>query len=134
MILYSFEKIMEEAGGNVNRMYSLLHALTYKHIPKNKKDPLYSSVEKDFNGNSFVLHPELLFYNAYKYTKKEVVQYFGLASFRPVAQYLANQTVTIPVAMIPLDRILYIDNRLLHIDEHDVLHFLYEEVPEKEIH
>jgi len=134
MLLYDFEKIIETCNKNVNDVFDVLDMLTHKTIPNNKFDRLYKWANINFKGQSFMLHPEVVFYNSYKYTKKEVVQYFGIAAFRLTSLYIAQQTVTIKAVNLPLDRNLYIENRLLSIDDRGIVHFKYEEVTKKEIH
>lgn len=134
MILYDFEKIIETCKHNVNDVFDVLDMITHSKIAKNKFDRLYKWANIDFKGQSFMLHPDVAFYNSYKYTKKEVVQYFGIAAFRLTSLYVAQQIVTIKADNLPFDRNLYRENRLLSIDRSGVVHFKYEEVTEKEIH
>jgi len=134
MLLYDFEKIINATDGNVNDCFAVLDMLTHQKIPSNRFDKYYKYSNINFSGGSFMLHPEVAFYNSYKYTKREMVQYFGLGAFRLTSRYIANQTVTMSVHQVPLDRNLYIENRLLRIDDDDIIHWRYEEVTTKEIH
>lgn len=83
---------------------------------------------KDYSGDSFIAHPEVLLYNLDKYTKIEVGQYLALASLRSLAAYYATGDTTLDLFHNSIDRSLFINNRLLSI-EGDIMTFKYEEVP-----
>jgi len=55
----------------------------------------------------------------------------ALASLRSVAEYYAYGTTTIDLLHIPMDKSLFNDNSLLYICDNNLLHFLYEEVPQE---
>jgi hypothetical protein len=104
-------------------------------VPRNKRDRIYRYVDKDFSGNSWMLHPDVLLYNAYKHSYREVAEYIGLCALRPFANYVALRDTTLPVLAMPADPEHILDNnRLLRLDENGFVHFLYEEVNPKEIH
>ncbi|MEK9894832.1 MAG: hypothetical protein VW518_00215 [Burkholderiaceae bacterium] len=113
-----------------------MRMLTYNPIPKNKADPIYFYKGLDFTGESYLVNPELLFENAYKYTLREVGTYISLAATRNLANFLATGETTIDTLLLPEDEIIFEEihnNRLLSIDSEGKLHFLYEEVPQEKI-
>ena len=129
MLLYDWKKIFEMTEGTPSDIVLVLRMMTESLIPKNKYDPIYKYYLKDFIGSSFIAHPDVLLFNRYKHTNSEIAQYMALASLRSLADYYANHTVTLDLLHCPVERELFNNNSLLHIDEDDKLHFLYEEVP-----
>jgi hypothetical protein len=109
--------------------------IVQKQVPQNRKDPIYKYSQKDFSGVSFMLHPDLLLHHAYKYSYREVAQYISLCSLRSVVEFSATYKLTLDLLLVPglEPEQLINNNRLLALDEDRVL-FLYEEVPEEEIH
>jgi len=98
-------------------------------IPRNRYDPVYKYYDRDLKGSSFLAHDDVLMFNRYKHTNTDIAQYAALASLRSLADYYAFGTTTLDLFHVPIDKSLFIDNSLLHIDENNVLHFLYEEAP-----
>ena len=130
MFLFNWNKIFSEADGNLREINLIFKMLVERQIPLNKYDKIYKYTNMDFTGVSFLVHPEVLLYNQYKYDNREVCQYLALASIRSLADYLAFGTTTVDLMEVPISSELYYDNRLLYI-ENDSLHFLYEEVPKE---
>jgi hypothetical protein len=81
-------------------------------------------------GSSYLAHPDVLLFNAYKHSRVEIAQYLALASLRPVSDYLATGKTTLDINLIEMDPTFFNDNSLLDIDE-DEVSFLYEEVPQE---
>jgi hypothetical protein len=128
--MYDWKKIFEAAEGMPSSCILIIRMMTEGLIPRNKKDPIYKYFKKDYFGSSFLLHPDVLLANRYKYEPWEVAQYLALASLRSVANYFAYRDTTLDLLHVNVDRELFNTNRLLHIDG-DRLHFLYEEVPQE---
>ena len=135
MFLFDWPKIYEAAEGKVVEVVRIFRMLVYKQIPENRKDPIYKYSQKDFSGTSFMLHPDILLLHSYKYNHREVAQYISLCSFRSPVDYLVSRELALDLVLVPgLNPEETINkNRLLHLEE-DKVHFLYEEVPESEIH
>jgi len=139
MFLFDWQKICTHAEGKVVNTVRIFRMLVEKQVPKNKFDKIYKYSRIDFSGgSSFMLHPDVLLYHSHKYTYREVAQYIALCSLRSLAEYKATHQVTLDAILMPgvsIDPAETINNnRLLSIDEDDLIHFLYEEVNEKEIH
>jgi hypothetical protein len=128
MLLYNWNKVFKDANGSVNDVVLIFKMLTKGLVPYNTYDKLYKFYLKDYSGKSYVLHPDVLLYNLYKYTNIEAAQYIALASLRPLAEYYASGEVTLDLFHNPIDRSLFINNRLLRVED-EKLHFLFEEVP-----
>jgi len=128
MLLYNWKKVFKDANGSVNDVVLIFKMLTNGLVPRNKYDKLYKFYLKDYSGKSYILHPDVLLYNLYKYTNIEAAQYLALASLRPLAEYYASGEITLDLFHNPIDRSLFINNRLLRIED-ETLHFLFEEVP-----
>ena len=107
--------------------------LVQKQTPRNKFDPIYRYYQKDFTGTSFMLHPDVLLYYAYKYSTRDIAIYFALASLRSLPDYMVSQKLTLDLLHLPVDPESITDNRLLRIEGENV-HFLYEEVTTENIH
>jgi len=130
MFLFNWNKIYNEANGSVTEVRRIFKMLVERQIPNNRYDKIYKYADKDFTGESFLLHPDVLLFNAYKYDSREICQYLALASIRSLADYLAYGTTTVDLLEVPVSHELYYDNRLLHAED-GKLHFLYEEVNDK---
>jgi hypothetical protein len=79
------------------------------------------------------LHPDVLIFNRYKHSYREIAQYLGLASLRSLAEYTNTGKLTLDLYAIDVDLELLLQNSLLRI-EGDEIHFLYEEVNKENIH
>jgi len=135
MILYNWDKIYDEAKGSVIECVVIFRMLVEGQIPRNKQDKLYKYSDKNFKGESWMLHPDVLLYNAYQYDYRELAEYIGLCALRPFANYVAHRDTTLSLLAMPGHADYIIDNnRLLRLDESGQVHFLYEEVNPKEIH
>lgn len=133
MFLFDWQKVYDSAEGNISRCNLIMEMLILKQTPKNKYDPIYAFSQKDFSGNSFLLHPDVLLYHSYKYSKRDIAIYFALASIRNLADYMVSQKTTLDLLHIPVELDLIKNNRLLTV-ESDKIHFLYEEVTSENIH
>jgi len=134
MLLYNWKKVYNVSKGDLKSCYLIMEMLTKNITPTNKYDSLYYFSGFDFKGESFLVHPDVLFFNAYKYSLRELGVYFSLASMRPLSNYLATKETTLDTLLLPEDEIILQsieDTRLLSVDEEGNLHFLYEEVPQE---
>ena len=102
-------------------------------IPKNKYDPIYTFSQKNFSGNSFLVHPEFLLYHSHKYEQKEICMYYALASLRSLSDYYASNKTTLDPLHCPVDLDDIKDNRLLIVLE-DEITFIYEEATLETLH
>lgn len=132
MFLYSWKKISRAAKGNPTDCVLIFRMLAEKKIPRNRKDRIYKFYDKDFTGNSFLLHPKVLISNSYIYTNREISVYLALASFRNLGDYLASgnlrlDTINLPSKVRPET---INENRLLEVEDNEII-FLCEELPEE---
>lgn len=96
---------------------------------------MYKYAEWDLTGNSFIVHPDLLLYNAYKHSAKDIAIYIALAAFRPLADYLMHGKTTLELDLAPADpREILDDPSLLPVDSDGNIHFIYEEANNQTIH
>jgi hypothetical protein len=133
MLFYNWEKIFESSEGNPQTMYSIVKMMYLNEIPKNKYDKIYKYANKSFIGQSFLLHPDVLLYNSYKHSFREIAQYLALASVRPYVDYVTTGELTLDLDLVEIPLELFTDNSLLHVED-GKLHFLYEEVKQENIH
>ena len=133
MLLYDWQKIYKASDGSVGEIFCIFEMLVNKSVPTHRSDKLYRYSQQDFNGLSFLAHPDVLLYNSYKHSYKEIAAYLATASFRSISDYAATQTTTLELLHLPFADFLVAninDNSLLRIDEEtNLVHFLYEEVP-----
>lgn len=135
MLLFNWKKIYSTAAGDPTDIVRILRMLVEKRIPKNKYDKEYFYSQINFEGTSFLVHPERLLYNGYKYTFREMAVYTGVAALRPLPDFYATNKVTLDSILVPEEALPHIyENRLLDVRENKI-HFLYEGSPDKkEIH
>ena len=74
VFLYDWQKVYDEAKGNIVSCNRIMEMLITKRIPINRYDPIYMLSQKNFSGRSFMLHPDVLLYNSYKYTNREIAE------------------------------------------------------------
>ncbi len=133
MFLFDWQKVYDEADGSISQCNRIMEMLITRRIPINKYDPIYKFSQKNFAGTSFLLHPDVLVYESYKYSQRELAEYYAIASVRSLANYIATQQTTLDLLHLPVDLDLIKNNRLLRVDEQYV-HFLYEEVTSENLH
>lgn len=133
MFLFDWQKVYDSANGNVSRCNMIMEMLIKRSIPKNKYDRIYKFSQKDFTGDSFMLHPDVLLFHSYKYSTRDISVYYALASLRSLPEYIVSQKLTLDLLHLPVPLDDIIDNRLLTITD-DSIHFLYEEVTTENTH
>jgi len=130
MFLYDWKKIVSTAEGSPLLVYTIFKMLVLKEIPNSKYDKIYKYVDLSFAGESFLVNPEQLVFESYKYSYREISQYLALASIRPISEYYATGKTSLDQRLVEFEEELYEENSLLRIQDGDI-HFLYEEVPDK---
>jgi len=133
MLLYNWNKIFKTAEGSPFAVFLIFKMIVTASIPSTKYDRLYKYTNISFSGESFLVHPDVLLFNAYKYEYSEIAQYLALASMRPYADYLATGKTTLDSILCTVAPELFENNRLLIIEDNEI-HFLYEEVPQEKLH
>ena len=128
LLLYDWKKIYRASKGRSSECVRIFKYLTSKNLPRNRSDPNYKYVDRDFSGGSFLVRPDLLAYNAFRYTSKEICAYLLLASLRNLGDFVVYHKTSLDCFHSVLSPELYNQNRLLHIKDEQI-HFLYEEVP-----
>jgi len=130
MFLYDWKKIVDTAEGSPILVYSIFKMLVMKEIPTNKYDKIYKYVDLSFAGESFLVNPEQLVFESYKYSYREIAQYLALASIRPISEYYATGKTSLDQRLVEFEEELYEENSLLRIEDGHI-YFTYEEVPDK---
>jgi len=125
MILFNWKKIIQHSEGKSNNIFAILHLLTFKSIPKNTKDILYKYYHKDFSGDSFLIHPEMMFTERRSHKSLEWLHYIHLASFRNLNNYLETKDATLDLLHSPVKEEIIKNNSLLNIEDGRI-HFLFE--------
>ena len=133
MLLFDWSKVYEVAEGNIFTCNQIMEMIIKKKIPRNKFDPLYKFSNVNFVGRSFLVHPDVLLYNAHRYDQRDVSIYYALAAMRNIADYRATKKITLDLLKLPVEIDTINDNKLLRIDRKNV-NFVYEEVPRESIH
>jgi len=131
MLLYDWKKIFTVANGEPSSIFTIFEMLVKQSIPKNKYDPAYKFYEMNFAGDCFLVHPDVLLYNSFRHSRRDVAIYLAFASMRSLGEYFASGDITLDLLEMPLDPFQHLeDDRLLSIEDNK-LHFLYEEVPQE---
>ena len=133
MLLFDWKKVFDTADGNIATCNMIMEMLINKQIPRNRYDRIYNYSYKNYTGDSFLLHGDVLLYHSYKYTQRELCIYYALASLRCTGDYLATQKTTLDTLHCPVHLSEINDNRLLIIDD-ETITFIYEEVTTETIH
>ena len=133
MILYNWQKIFEIADGNAFIVFIIFKMVTHKQIPENKYDKIYELSKLNFSGDSFMLHPDILLFNAYRHDYTDIAQYIALCSLRPFVDYKTTGKIDLDTLSFDLNHELIKNNSLLRFEE-DTIHFIYEEVPKEKLH
>jgi len=130
LFLYDWQKIYEKSRGDASSIFVIFKMIVNNEVPRNKFDKTYKFSNLRFIGDSFLVHPDVLLYNSYKYSHVEVAQYLALASLRPLSDYLTTGITSLERNLLELDISFFEDNRLLNIQEDKII-FEYEEVPQE---
>ena len=130
MILFDWHKVYKESKGKSIEIIRIIDLITYKRLPKNRKDKIYKYARHNFRGDSFLVNPEQLIAERFKYKNFEVAQYIALAARRNLADYLAFRTTTLDIIQLNIPIEKYVNNRLLVIDD-GLIHFKYEDLKRK---
>ena len=132
MLLYDWKKIFTVANGEPSGIFMIFEMLVKQSIPRNKYDPIYKFYETNFVGDSFLVHPDVLLYNAFRHSRRDIAIYLAFASMRSLGEYFASGDITLDLLEMPMDPFQHLENddRLLYMED-DKLHFLYEEVPQE---
>ena len=131
MILFNWKKIIQHSERKSKDIFAILHLLTFKSVPKNNKDILYKYYQRDFSGDSFLIHPEMVFTERRGHETLAWLHYIHLASFRNLSNYLETKDATLDLLHSPVKEETIKDNSLLNIEDGKI-HFLFEK-PQGEI-
>lgn len=125
MILFDKSKLIKFSGGKYNNMIDILAHITYRFPPKSPGDVRrlkYQTIS--WGGDSFLLNPEKLLDNHFRYRKKEVMQYILVAAKRSYPEYKLFRKKTLSAHLLNADAL--VDNRLLTITGNEI-HLKFEE-------
>ncbi len=135
MLLYDWKKIFITTQGDPVEITRVLKVMIENKVPRNKYDPIYQYSQLNFTGQSFLVHPELLLYNGYKHSHRDIAIYVAMAALRPLADYHAYGKIALETFHTPENILQYVDNNSLLSSDGELIHFLYEGSPKpKEIH
>ena len=133
MLLFDWTKVYDKAEGNISICNQIMEMIITKRIPKTKFDPLYKYSKVNFIGRNFLIHPDILLFNTYKYSQRDVSIYYALSALRSISDYKATKKITLDLIRLPVELETITENKLLRIEK-DYIHFKYEEVPQEIIH
>jgi hypothetical protein len=131
MLLFNWKKIYDAAGGSSTEAFRIFEMLTKRKIPNNRYDKIYKYSNIDFSGRSFLIHPDVLLYNSFHYTHREIAVYLSIASLRKLPHWIATKDPTLDLLHVPDEDVVLesiYESRLLYIENRKV-HFVYEEAP-----
>jgi len=130
MFLYDWQKVFEKAEGDPRVIFRIFKMMATNQIPTNKYDKIYNFSHIEFIGESFLVHPDVLLYNAYKHSYSEIAQYLATASLRPLSDYFATGKTRLDFNMLHIEPTYINENSLLDIEDTEIV-LLYEEVPQE---
>ena len=125
MIKYNWEKILDTTEADAGSIILIIQMLTYPRVPYNFKDPSYKYYGQSFVGHSYLLNPKKLLKVRTSYTKQEIAEYIGVASYRNIHDYNETGETSLPLINLPMLAEIFENNRLLHFKDGTV-HFKYE--------
>ena len=129
ILFYNWSKIFKVSEKNSREICRILKMMSKREIPKNNLDPIYKYYNLDLTGKSFLMHDDVLVFNAYKHTQRDVAIYFALASCRSFADYMVDRTLSLELSRSPVDPRLYLyDQEIIRVED-GLIHFIYEETP-----
>jgi hypothetical protein len=131
MLLFNWKKIYDAAGGSSTEAFRIFEMLTKSKIPNNRYDKIYKYRNTDFTGRSFLVHPDVLLFNSYQFSHREIAVYLSIASLRKLPHWIATKDTTLDLLHVPDEDVVLesiYESRLLYIENRKV-HFVYEEAP-----
>jgi len=129
MLLYNWKRIFKTCNANPLEIIRVFKMLVTEETPFNKYDPLYKYAGIDFSGGSFLVNPDVLLYQLYKYSYRDVCIYLSAASLRSYGEYKASGKLTLDELHLTFDPFKHLNNTRLLYKSESAIHFLYEEVP-----
>ena len=133
MIRYNWPKIYTMTEGDPINCMRIIEMLTFNKIPDDKYDPIYYFSMHNFRGQSFLLHPELLLYNGFRYSRRDLSIYVAIASARSYSDYLSTGLIDLPLDLCTIHPHEYLTDKTLLPIENDIIVFPYEKTPEKHL-
>lgn len=133
MFLYNWKKIYDAAGGRTTETIRIFEMLVKSKIPNNRYDKIYKYRNTDFSGRSFLVHEDVLLFNSFRYSHREIAVYLSIASLRKLPHWIATKDTTLDLLHVPDEDVVLesiYESRLLYIENRKV-HFVYEEAPEE---
>jgi len=130
MTLFNWKKIVKDTERKTKDIFAIMHWLTFKQVPSSRKDVLFKYFERNYQGDSFLLNAEIIFYKKHNYDVAEIMQYFSLASYRSFAKYVHGHTTTLDFFHANVKEDAINNNRLLTLED-GLIHFKYEDARRK---
>jgi hypothetical protein len=127
MLYFDWDTILKETAGDCAKIFSIISMLSYGYAPKNYRDPEHEFYGKDFFGLSYLLNPyePLADVSKRKVTLQEFGVYLAFAAERNVVKLYREGIVYLPLETSRYPEHLIAHNRLLRLQEGNVL-FKYE--------
>jgi len=126
MIFFGWRKICNHSR-SAKTILTIIHFITYKPFPYNKKDPIFFINGKDWSGNSFLLNPKGLLANRWRYKDVHIVQYIALAAKRNYGDYKALNKKYLDLYLVEDKLSIIKPNPLLQIKNGKIF-FKFEEI------
>ena len=74
MLFFDWTKVYDSANGSISHCNMIMEMIIKKSLPKNRFDPLYKYSNINFIGRNFLIHPDMLLFNAYKYGQRDLAE------------------------------------------------------------
>lgn len=125
LILFDWKKVREYTNNDIIQILHVMFYITYRPIPKNKRDEFYHISKINWYGTSFLVNPDDLFEKSVGHTNKEIAEYIALAALRSYGEYKATRKTTLDLFKANVDKSTIENNRLLTLED-DKIHFKWE--------
>lgn len=127
MVHFDWKKIIRATAGDCSKILAVFQILSYGYSPINRFDPQVGLQAGDYRGYSFLLNPRMPILDVERgvVSLEEFAIYVAVAALRNPLDYYRLGTVSLPRRELIYTEQSIAYNRLLRIDEQDVL-FKYE--------
>lgn len=123
MIKYDWRTVYSYAAGKPSKILDIIYYLSFPKEPL-LDNSIYSGI--DWDGSSFLIHPEPIFDVRYHKNESMLAEYVALASFRNLAEFRVTKRRTLPLMESPMSAGKLITNDYLSIYNEEI-HFCWEE-------
>jgi len=129
MYFYCWKKYLKHSKRRAENV-RLIFSRDYKNlVPLDKRDKTIDYFDIDFRGLSFLVNPEDLWHDLFKYKALDIAIYLRLASIRSYPEYRVDGTLDLNRDFCNPKLLERLSSDIVYLDGHR-LKFRYEETPQ----